>query len=63
MGKNIAPVWSVCARQHREVAVKIVLAAIKTVKDQVATGALNPSKLTSRHLPRAVRAKIGTLVS
>ena len=63
VGKHIAPVWSVCPKQHREVAVKIVLAALKTVRDQVGTGALDPSKLTSRHLPRVVRAKIGTLVS
>ena len=59
----LAPVWFVCAKQHREVAVKIVLAALKTVRDQVGTGALDSSKLTSRHLPRVVRAKIGTLMS
>ena len=62
-GEALAPVWFVCAKQHREVAVKIVLAALKTVRDQVGTGALDSSKLTSRHLPRAVRANISTLVS
>lgn len=62
VGKNLAPVWSVCAKSHRQMAVKMALAALKQARQSVDSGDLAPVRLTSHALARTVRANLRTVV-